>query len=108
MQSDDRDCLPGQYLIDMELSCRDIPVELPRFFRCRIRLTVPNANDDQGGIWEIDGDGQSMVNLRGYNLKQFSKVILKGGQDIVLNLHNAIGIHAESGGRFASKTDNEV
>ena len=69
MQSDDMDCLPGQYLIDMELSFRDVPVELPRFYRCRIRLTVPNAADDQGGILEIDGDGQSLVNLQGYNLK---------------------------------------
>ncbi len=31
-----------------------------------------------------------MVNLQGYNLKQFSKVILKGGQDGVINLQNAI------------------
>jgi hypothetical protein len=42
-------------------------------------------------VLEIDGDGQSMVNLQGYNLKQFSKVVLKGGEDSVINLQNAIG-----------------
>jgi hypothetical protein len=38
---------------------------------------------------EIDGDGQSIVNLQGYDLRQFSKVVLKGGQDGVINLANS-------------------
>lgn len=45
---------------------------------------------------EIDGDGQSMVNLQGYNLKQFSKVILKGGADSVINLQNELGGGADA------------
>lgn len=96
MTSDGMDCRPGQYLIDMEVSFRDVPPELPRFYRCRIRLTVPHAAADEGGVLEIDGDGQSMVNLQGYNLKQFSKVILKGGQDSVINLQNGLGNQDES------------
>lgn len=90
MTSDGLDCRPGQYLIHVEVAFRDVPPELPRFYRCRIRLNVPHAGADEGGVLEIDGDGQSMVNLQGYNLKQFSKVILKGGQDSVINLQNAI------------------
>lgn len=95
MTTDGMDCLPGQYLIDVELSFHDVPPELPRFYRCRIRLKVSDSSSDQGGVLEIDGDGQSMVNLQGYNLKQFSKVILKGGQDSVINLQNALAGPAE-------------
>ena len=91
MTTDAMDCRPGQYLIDFQISFRDVPPEIPRFYRCRIRLNVSNASDEEGGVLEIDGDGQSMVNLQGYNLKQFSKVVLKGGQDSVINLQNAIG-----------------
>ena len=96
MTSAEKDCRPGQYLINVELSFRDVPPEMPRFYRCRIRLNVPHAGADEGGVLEIDGDGQSMVNLQGYNLKQFSKVILKGGQDSVINLQNAMGGPADT------------
>ena len=91
MTSEGMDCRPGHYLLDVEVTFREAPADAPRFYRCRIRLNVPDLNDDQGGVLEIDGDGQSMVNLQGYNLKQFSKVVLKGGEDSVINLQNAIG-----------------
>lgn len=91
MTSDGLDCRPGQYVIEVDVSFREVPAGLPRFFRCRIRLMVNAANSQEGGVLEIDGDGQSMVNLQGYNLKQFSKVILKGGGDSVINLQDAIG-----------------
>lgn len=91
MTSEGMDCRPGHYLLDVEVTFREAPADAPRFYRCRIRLNVPDMNDDQGGVLEIDGDGQSMVNLQGYNLKQFSKVVLKGGEDSVINLQNAIG-----------------
>ena len=90
------DCRPGHYLIDVEVSFRDVPAELPRFFRCRLRLNVSDASAVDGGVLEIDGDGQSMINLQGHNLKQFSRVILKGGQDSVINLQDAIGGSQES------------
>ena len=91
MTSDGMDCCPGHYMIDVEVSFRDAPAKAPRFFRCRIRLNVPDLNSEQGGELVIDGDGQSMVNLQGYNLKQFSKVVLKGGEDGVINLQNSFG-----------------
>jgi len=91
MTTEGMDCRPGHYLLDVEVTFREAPADAPRFYRCRIRLNVPDLNDGQGGVLEIDGDGQSMVNLQGYNLKQFSKVVLKGGEDSVINLQNAIG-----------------
>jgi hypothetical protein len=88
MTSEGFDCRPGQYLVDVQVSFREIRQELPRFYRCSIRLTVSGTGG--GGELVIDGDGQSVVNLQGYNLKQFSKVILKGGQDGVINLQNGL------------------
>ena len=102
MTSEGMDCRPGHYLIDVDLSFRDVPPELPRFFRCRIRLNVPDAALNSGGVLEIDGDGQSMVNLQGYNLKQFSRVVLKGGQDSVINLQNDFSDEATAGSQNAS------
>lgn len=90
MTSEGLNCRPGQYLIDVEVMFREVTGDAPRFFRTRIRLNVPDSSSDQGGVLEIDGDGQSMVNLQGYNLKQFSKVVLKGNEDSVINLQNAI------------------
>jgi hypothetical protein len=40
-------------------------------------------------VLEIDGDGQSIVNLQGHNLKQFSRVILRGQGAGVINLHQS-------------------
>ena len=91
MTSDGMDCRPGHYLMGVEVAFRDVPPELPRFYRCQIRLNVSNTNVEEHGVLEIDGDGQSIVNLQGYNLKQFSKVVLKGGQDSVINLQNGPG-----------------
>jgi hypothetical protein len=89
MTSQGLDCRPGQYLIEVQIAFRDVPPESPRFFRCRIRLNVPGNTEGFGGVLEIDGDGQSIVNLQGYDLRQFSKVVLKGGQDGVINLANS-------------------
>jgi hypothetical protein len=91
MTTDGMECRPGHYLVDVEVFFREAPAALPRFFRCCLRLNVPDANAADGGVLEIDGDGQSMINLQGHNLKQFSKVVLKGGADSVINLQDAIG-----------------
>lgn len=89
MTSEGLDCRAGQYLVDVQVSFRETQQELPRFYRCSIRLTVSGAAGS-GGELVIDGDGQSVVNLQGYNLKQFSKVILKGGQDSIINMQNGL------------------
>lgn len=91
------DCRPGQYLIEVEISFRDVPPSLPHFYRCRIRLTVPAVHSDSNGVLEIDGDGQSIVNLQGYNLRQFSKVVLKGGKDSIINLAHGLKSEASDG-----------
>jgi len=103
MTSDTIDCRPGQYMIDVGVTFHDVPAELPRFYRCRIRLNVSNADSEQGGVLEIDGDGQSMVNLQGYNLKQFSRVVLKGGEDSVINLQDAIDTTEQVSGDIPDK-----
>jgi hypothetical protein len=89
MKSNGMDCNPGHYIIDVRVSFRNAPSNAARFYRCRIDLKVPDLNSEQGGVLEIDGDGQSMVNLQGHNLKQFSKVVLKGGDSSVINLQNS-------------------
>jgi hypothetical protein len=91
MTSQGLDCRPGQYLLELQVAFREVPPGLPRFFESQIRLNVPSASDSGGGVLEIDGDGQSVVNLQGYDLRQFSKVVLKGGQDGVINLANTFG-----------------
>lgn len=101
MTTDGLDCRPGHYLIDVTVSFRDVAPEMPQFFRCRLRLNVSAESASEGGVLEIDGDGQSMINLQGHNLKQFSRVILKGGQDSVINLQDALG-----GGNNAPDTGN--
>lgn len=80
------DCRPGQYLIVVYVSFREVPPELPRFYRCGIRLSVPDQQSGDKGTLEIDGDGQSLINLQGLNLEQFSKVRLKGCGAGVINL----------------------
>ncbi len=91
MTTDGMDCRPGHYVIDVEVFFREAAESLPRFFHCRLLLNVPDTDAPDGGVLEIDGDGQSMINLQGHNLKQFSKVVLKGGADSVINLQDAIG-----------------
>lgn len=83
------DCRPGQYLLEVTVTFHDVPADSPRFFQARIRLNVAGNQEGGAGILEIDGDGQSVVNLQGYDLRQFSKVVLKGGQDGVINLANS-------------------
>ncbi len=97
MTTESMDCRPGRYLIDVAISFRDVPSGCPRFFRCKIRLNVPDLAAEDGGVLEIDGDGQSMINLQGHDLKQFSKVVLKGGEDSVINLANAFGSANDDG-----------
>lgn len=82
------DCRPGQYLLELTVTLSNARDRAPQFFRAQIRLKVATNWDGVGGVLEIDGDGQSVVNLQGYDLRQFSKVVLKGGQDGLINLAN--------------------
>lgn len=86
MTTDGQDCRPGQYVIDVSIVFSRIPLAQPKCFRCRIRLTAPGGNDRHGSVLEIEGDGQSVVNLQGYDLRSFSRVVLRGGEDGIINL----------------------
>ena len=55
MTTDAMDCRPGQYLIDVRVSFRDVQPELPRFFRCCIRLNVSDANAEAVAFWRLTG-----------------------------------------------------
>ncbi|WP_404304637.1 FHA domain-containing protein [Neorhodopirellula lusitana] len=90
MTTQSESCLPGQYLLTVDVYFPDASPGVPRFYRTGIRLNIDAQNDGQGGVLEIDGDGQSIVNLQGYSLKQFSKVVLKGSQDSVVNLQSSL------------------
>jgi hypothetical protein len=91
MTSQGLDCRPGYYLLEVQIAFREVPSCIPRFFRVGIRLHAPSVPDSKGGVLEIDGDGQSIVNIQGCDLRQFAKVVLKAGQDGVINLASAQG-----------------
>ena len=78
LTTDGEDCRPGQYLITLRLTFRrSRNSAAPVFFRSAIRLNV-NDSTGAGPVLEIDGDGQSIVNLHGHDLRSFGRVVLKG------------------------------
>lgn len=83
------DCLPGHYLIRVEIAFRKATNQLPRFYQTSIRLNIPSTSESGERVLEIDGDGQSVVNLHGHNLSSFSKVVLKGGDQGIINLQSS-------------------
>lgn len=90
------DCRPGQYLVDVSLRFRKVPAGQQRFFRTRIRLNVPPQTDSsEAKTLEIEGDGYSIINLHGRNLrrtlKSFHRVIVRGGDRGVINFQDALG-----------------
>ncbi len=91
LTSSGRDCLPGQYIIDVEATIRAAVGDYPRFFRTRIRLHIPSASASGPRVLEIEGDGQSVVNLHGHDLRSFSRVVLRGGDQSLINLQNLSG-----------------
>ena len=82
-------CLPGHYVIDVAVSFRASGGKPPRFFHTHIRLNIPDQAGEGERVLEIDGDGQSVVNLHGHNLSSFSKVVLKGGDSGIINLQSS-------------------
>jgi hypothetical protein len=98
------DCRPGIYTIEIDVYFSHVPQGHSNFYRCMIRLNLKSVAMENGGILEIEGDGQSMVNLHGYDLKSFSKVVLKGGQDGVINLQNHFNQKAD----LSTKPEKQV
>ncbi len=78
---------PGLYVIDVAVSFPHAEAGQPRFLQARIRLNIPDASSGQREL-VIDGDGQSVVNLAGHDLRSFSRVVLKGDDKSIINLQN--------------------
>ncbi|MDB4640712.1 hypothetical protein OAF56_03670 [Pirellulaceae bacterium] len=89
-------CLPGQYILSVNVTFKGDAARPPRFYNTHIRLNVPDESDGEDRVLEIDGDGQSIVNLHGKNLAQFSKVVLKGGDQGIINLQESDNSSTES------------
>ena len=81
------DARPGMYVIDVEVTFPHVVAGQPRFLQTCIRLNIPDATTGQREL-VIDGDGQSVVNLAGHDLKSFSRVVLKGDDKGIINIQN--------------------
>ena len=81
------DARPGLYVIDVAVTFPHVTAGQPRFLQTRIRLNIPDAASGQREL-VIDGDGQSVVNLAGHDLRSFSRVVLKGDDKSIINLQN--------------------
>ena len=86
-----QDCRPGQYLVEISVVFPTVAPPLPRFFDCRVRLNVFDPERAAAGpTLEIEGEGQSMLNLRGRDLKSFARVVLRGSGNSVLNVQESL------------------
>jgi len=81
------DARPGLYVIDVDVTFPHAEDGHPRFLRTQIRLNVPDGSADRREL-VIDGDGQSVVNLAGHDLRSFSRVVLKGDDKGIINVQN--------------------
>jgi S1-C subfamily serine protease len=81
------DARAGLYVVDVDVTFPHADDGHPRFLRTQIRLNVPDGSGDQREL-VIDGDGQSVVNLAGHDLRSFSRVVLKGDDRSIINLQN--------------------
>ena len=87
LTSNGLDARPGLYVIDVEVNFPHVQAGRPRFLQTRIRLSIPSDGEGQREL-VIDGDGQSVVNLAGHDLRSFSRVVLKGDDKSIINLQN--------------------
>jgi len=81
------DARPGMYTVEIDVAFPHAAEGHPRFLRTSVRLNVPDGSSDRREL-VIDGDGQSVVNLAGHDLRSFSRVVLKGDDRSIINLQN--------------------
>lgn len=105
LTTNDQDCRPGQYLIDVQVSLDAQGTTAKRFFHTQIRLTIPAPSATGQRELIIDGDGQSVVNLHGHSLADFSRVVLRGGDDGIINLQQLAGASSDSSRNLGAKSD---
>ncbi len=82
-----QDCRPGQYLIRIRLRFRDASTGSMRFFQSVIRINIGNTGA-AGPTLEIEGDGQSIVNLNGQDLRSFGRIVLRGSDSGIINIQS--------------------
>lgn len=81
-------CPPGTYGIELAVEFRSAPANsLGRFLRASLKIQVHDPRSKPDRTLEIDGEGLSIINLQGHDLRGFSHVKLKGGDKSVVNLH---------------------
>jgi len=81
------DARAGLYVIDVDVTFPHADDGHPRFLRTQIRLNIADGSSDRREL-VIDGDGQSVVNLAGHDLRSFSRVVLKGDDKGIINLQS--------------------
>lgn len=82
-------CRPGQYLLQVRTVFAGVTdPALPRYFQSTIRLNIGESGA-AGPTLEIEGDGQSIVNLHGQDLRSFGRVVLRGNDAGIINLQGA-------------------
>jgi len=97
LTTNEEDCRPGLYTIRLDLWFPDSPsAVIPRFYHCDIRLNIKSNVPGQEPVLEIDGDGQSVIDLEGFDLTQYSKVKLKAGGGAVITSTEKSPSHKES------------
>ncbi len=83
------DCRPGQYLVEVAVTFPTPGTTgLPRCFRTTIRLSIRKSDGEP--TLEISGDGQSVVNLNGQDLRRFGRVVLKGDDTGIINIQSGL------------------
>lgn len=83
-------CRPGQYLVQVRVAFRGLQASRrARYFTCTIRLDVADSSQSERTL-EIDGDGQSIINLHGQDLQSFGRVVLRGGESGIVNLQGPL------------------
>ncbi|MCH5378018.1 MAG: FHA domain-containing protein [Planctomycetes bacterium] len=86
----EKDCRPGQYLIEIFVVFPQVAPPKARFFHCSIRFNVLDPTGTTGPTLEIEGEGQSMLNLQGRDLNSFARVVLRGRGTSVVNVQETL------------------
>ncbi|MCH8829854.1 MAG: FHA domain-containing protein [Planctomycetes bacterium] len=88
MTTNGDDCRPGRYRIELRAAFPHAAAGCPWYFCCTFRFIVGEAGESDGPTLEIEGDGQSIVNLHGGQLQRFKTIRLKGDGRAVVNVQD--------------------
>ncbi|MGB0599802.1 MAG: FHA domain-containing protein, partial [Rubripirellula sp.] len=79
------DCRPGRYRLEIRVVQQSSGRTPAQCYICTLRLKVGEPGSVGGPSLEIEGDGQSVVNVQGSDLSGFANVKFKGADTSVLN-----------------------